>query len=286
MEQVKKVWSVICKILNAFFLVLLVGLVVILLYLAIGSRGSGFPFLQNYQLFTVLSGSMEPTLNVGGVIIVEKIDPMTLEDGDIITFLSNDTQLNGKVVSHRIIDVVDNSNGRMFITKGDANEDRDDAAAVPDNVIGRVIFHIPYLGYLLNFMKTKNGFFFILLLPCMIILLVESISLMKNFWAYMDEKKALQEGKDSEADSAQGETPVETAEGSLPAIETLPSSADTGMEEADSEAQEEQNEQKTEDLVDRLPESAVLTEIDLPENGTEHPEENSKTPDDKSENDG
>ena len=207
MEQVKKIWSIICKILNAFFLVLLVGLVVVLLYLASGSKGNGLPFLQNYQLFTVLSGSMEPTLNVGGVIIVEKVDPMTLEEGDIITFVSNDTTLNGKVVSHRILQVVDNNNGRMFITKGDANEDRDDAAAVPDNVIGRVIFHIPYLGYLLNFMKTKNGFFLILLLPCMIILLVETISLLKNFWAYVDEKKALKEGKVEDGSEEEPELP-------------------------------------------------------------------------------
>lgn len=195
MERIKKIWSIICKILNAFFLVVLIGLIVILLYLAIGSKGNGLPFLQNYQMFTVLSGSMEPTLNVGGVIIVEKVDPMTLQEGDIITFISNDTSLSGQVVSHRIIQVVDNNNGRMFITKGDANEDRDDAAAVPANVIGRVIFHIPYLGYLLNFMKTRNGFFVLLLLPCMIILFIESISLLKNFWAYQDEKKALKEGK-------------------------------------------------------------------------------------------
>ena len=136
MERIKKIWSIICKILNAFFLVVLIGLIVILLYLAIGSKGNGLPFLQNYQMFTVLSGSMEPTLNVGGVIIVEKVDPMTLQEGDIITFISNDTSLSGQVVSHRIIQVVDNNNGRMFITKGDANEDRDDAAAVPTNVIG------------------------------------------------------------------------------------------------------------------------------------------------------
>ena len=111
MERIKKIWSIICKILNAFFLVVLIGLIVILLYLAIGSKGNGLPFLQNYQMFTVLSGSMEPTLNVGGVIIVEKVDPMTLQEGDIITFISNDTSLSGQVVSHRIIQVVDNNNG-------------------------------------------------------------------------------------------------------------------------------------------------------------------------------
>lgn len=243
MEQVKKVWSIVCKILNAIFLVILIGLVVILLYLAIGSRGNGLPFLQNFQLFTVLSGSMEPNLNVGGVIIVEKVDPDTLKEGDIITFLSNDTTLNGKVVSHRIIQVVDNNNGRMFITKGDANEDRDDAAAVPNNVIGRVIFHVPYLGYLLNFMKTKQGFFFILLLPCMLILLVETIGLMKNFWAYMDEKKALREGADktdSEGDDSlqKKESPEEQKE--IPASSEATVGTPDSVQNPEEGVQEEQ----------------------------------------------
>ena len=159
MAKVKKIGSILLKILNAFFLVLLVILLVVLIYLAVGSRGSGLPFMQNFKIFTVMSGSMEPTLNVGGVILVEKVDTAELEEGDIITFLSNDTSLNGKVVSHRIIQVVKNENLTMYITKGDANKVRDDAAAIPENVIGRVIFHVPYLGYLLNFMKTKQGFF-------------------------------------------------------------------------------------------------------------------------------
>ena len=138
MERIKKIWSIICKILNAFFLVVLIGLIVILLYLAIGSKGNGLPFLQNYQMFTVLSGSMEPTLNVGGVIIVEKVDPMTLQEGDIITFISNDTSLSGQVVSHRIIQVVDNNNGRMFITKGDAIGSR--STLLPILIIGIALF--------------------------------------------------------------------------------------------------------------------------------------------------
>ena len=270
MERIQKIWSIICKILNAFFLVVLIGLIVILLYLAIGSKGNGLPFLQNYQMFTVLSGSMEPTLNVGGVIIVEKVDPMTLQEGDIITFISNDTSLSGQVVSHRIIQVVDNNNGRMFITKGDANEDRDDAAAVPTNVIGRVIFHIPYLGYLLNFMKTRNGFFFLLLLPCMIILFVESISLLKNFWAYQDEKKALKEGKSENASDEQAPSEQEA----LPdGLQKEPGDAEMLNFEGPTEETSEQQRPEAQELV-------ASQSADLVEPSDEHDAEDSQIKDD------
>lgn len=158
MERIKKIWSIICKILNAFFLVVLIGLIVILLYLAIGSKGNGLPFLQNYQMFTVLSGSMEPTLNVGGVIIVEKVDPMTLQEGDIITFISNDTSLSGQVVSHRIIQVVDNNNGRMFITKGDANEDRDDAGRCANECHWPRYLSYPIFGLSFEFYEDQEWF--------------------------------------------------------------------------------------------------------------------------------
>ena len=89
---------------------------------------------------------MEDTLPVGSVIIVSERETEELAEGDIITFISNDPLFYGEIVTHRIVEIADFQGSVMFITKGDANEDRDQAAAIPANVIGKVVFNIPLLG--------------------------------------------------------------------------------------------------------------------------------------------
>lgn len=192
MSRVKKVFSVLGKILNVFILAVLIAAVASLAYLLLGAKGKSLPFLEDYQIRTVMSGSMEPTLPVGSVVLIKEQPPSAFVAGDIMTFMSNDPALSGKVVSHRVMEVIDSeNNGLMFLTKGDANEDPDLAAAIAPNVIGRVVYDVPYLGYVLNFMGTKSGFFLLLMLPCMIILLLEVIGLIRNIRLYCEEKEQL-----------------------------------------------------------------------------------------------
>ena len=105
-----KIWNI--------FTSILVGLVVILALLLAGVRIAGL------QVFSVLSGSMEPTYHVGALIYVKKVDAMELRSGDVITFmLDEDT-----VATHRIVEVVpdaEDSSVLRFRTKGDANDNVD-----------------------------------------------------------------------------------------------------------------------------------------------------------------
>lgn len=201
MSKLKKVFSALGKILNIFLLIVLVAAMASLAYLLLGAKGKALPFFEDYQIRTVMSGSMEPTLPVGSVALIKKQAPSAFVEGDIMTFMSNDPALSGKVVSHRVIEVIDSeNNGLMFLTKGDANEDPDLAAAIAPNVIGRVVFDVPYLGYVLNFMGTKNGFFLLLLLPCMIILLLEVIGLIRNVRLYCEEREQLRRAQQEKTD--------------------------------------------------------------------------------------
>ena len=115
------------------------------------------PRLLGYELFHVVSGSMEPTIPVGSVIYVRAEDPGLVDEGSIIAF-----QKNGEAVTHRVVD--NHRVEREFITKGDANE-ADDFEPVPyDALVGVVVRHVPEIGRLMALLAGAVGKVYLLLL--------------------------------------------------------------------------------------------------------------------------
>jgi signal peptidase len=120
----------------------------------------------------VYTGSMEPAIPVGSVVVIKPVDPETLKIGDIICF----TLTEPTSITHRIINITDQG----FITKGDANEDPDQWIVKKGNVIGKVIFTIPFIGYLGYFVKTPIGFILLILLPASVIIIMEIRNIVKE----------------------------------------------------------------------------------------------------------
>jgi signal peptidase len=127
-----------------------------------------------WSVDAVVSGSMEPELKVGAVVITRPVDTEEMKTGDIITFYS---PLSEKLTSHRVV-AVEESSSLHFSTKGDANDDADPFTVPAENVVGKVCFHIPYLGYVAQFVKTPLGFLLTLCLPGLIIIVME----LRNIW--------------------------------------------------------------------------------------------------------
>jgi signal peptidase len=121
----------------------------------------------------VLSGSMEPTIPVGGVVVIQQTDPATLHVGDIICFKLSDSQL---WVTHRIVNITDEG----FITKGDANNVADRWVVERENVVGKVLFTIPYLAYFGSFVHTPLGFLLLIMVPATLIIIDETKNIAKN----------------------------------------------------------------------------------------------------------
>lgn len=90
MSVVKKIFSALGKLFNIVLLIVLIVAIVSLAYLLLGAKGKSLPFLEGYQIRTVMSGSMEPTLPVGSVALIKKQAPSEFVEGDIMTFMSND----------------------------------------------------------------------------------------------------------------------------------------------------------------------------------------------------
>ena len=142
MAPLKKLWSVLST--------LIVIAVVALAILLAGVRIVGL------TPYVVLSGSMEPTYHTGSLIYDKKVDPFTLKEGDVITFMVSEDTL----ATHRIVGVVpdeDEPGTIRFRTKGDANDAEDGILVHYKNVVGTPVFTIPYLGYFSNWITHAPG---------------------------------------------------------------------------------------------------------------------------------
>ena len=130
----RKIWNT--------FTSILVLLVAVLALLLVGVRVFGL------QVFSVLTGSMEPAYPTGSVIYVKEVDPAELEPGDVITYM----------LTHRIVEVIPDEDGVLrFHTKGDANEVADTNPVLEANVLGTPVYSIPYLGRLASYIQTPSG---------------------------------------------------------------------------------------------------------------------------------
>lgn len=117
----------------------------------------------------VLSGSMEPELHTGGLVITRPVMVSSILPGDIITFHAPATET---LTTHRVI-AIETSPSPGFRTKGDANEEADPAIVPTSSVVGKACFDIPYVGYLTRFVKTPMGLLICLCLPGLAIIAME-----------------------------------------------------------------------------------------------------------------
>lgn len=110
------------------------------------------PRLFGYQIYTVISGSMEPDIPLGGLVYVQERDPKTVVEGDVIAYYGNQ---DGAIITHRVVynqTVVQN-----FVTKGDANDREDMIPVSYDRLLGVVVKTIPKLGAVMTaFTETKG----------------------------------------------------------------------------------------------------------------------------------
>lgn len=152
-NTIKKIWNIVSTV--------LVALMVLSAVFLMGSRLIGF------QCFNIISPSMEPKYKVGDLIYVKKVDPATIKEGEVITFIVNEDLVVG---THRVIRV--DAENQRFYTKGDANDIEDGEPVHFNNVIGVPQFSIPKLGYVSNFVQNPPGTYITIGVGILLILIV------------------------------------------------------------------------------------------------------------------
>jgi signal peptidase I len=119
---------------------------VLALGVAVGLTGALLvPSLFGYNILTVISGSMEPTLEVGSIVVDERIAPLDARPGDIVSF--HDPSRGDRLVTHRLQSVRADGRIASMVTKGDANNAVERWSVPTDGEIGRVVYHVPKVGY-------------------------------------------------------------------------------------------------------------------------------------------
>jgi signal peptidase len=136
------------------------------------------PIKKNYKIYFVTSGSMEPTISTGSMVVSKPQDSYRVDD--IITFKNIGSQKPSDVTTHRISKIDQLGNGEVrYITKGDANNTEDGGSLPPDQIIGKELFSVPLIGYLVGYAKTLPGLILIIIIPATIIVF-EEVKKIKN----------------------------------------------------------------------------------------------------------
>ena len=110
-----------------------------------------------YRAYVITTNSMEPELKKDDVVVIKKAKADNLKQGDIITF-----KQNGETITHRIVQIDDIEDGKLYITKGDNNNVQDEQGLRFDQIEGKLVIKIPQLGKMVA--SFKNGIIIVLVL--------------------------------------------------------------------------------------------------------------------------
>lgn len=146
--------------------------------------------LFGYKMYIVNSDSMAKTdFKAGALILVKEVDPSTLKEGDIITFMSQDSASFGETITHKIRSLTRDAEGNPgFITYGTTTGVDDETIVTFPYVLGKYESNIPGLGTFFNFLKTTPGYFVCIFTPFMLIILYEGIKFFNLFRRYKQEQ--------------------------------------------------------------------------------------------------
>lgn len=153
--------------------VLLVLAVALCLYAVIQVLSHGYVNLGGFMMFRVVTGSMEPTIPVGALLVTQQVDIETIKVDDIICFRTQVSEIWGKIVTHRVVGIVESEFGGLLLeTKGDANLVMDGYFVDHTNFVGKVIWHTgdgSVLANVLSLFTSKIGFLGCIVFPSLLL---------------------------------------------------------------------------------------------------------------------
>jgi len=187
------------KKLSMLVTILLILAVVLCLYTSVQVLSKGYVNIGGFMMFRVVTGSMEPTIPVGALLLSKQTEIEHIQVNDIVCFRTQAAQIWGKIVTHRVVGISETGmDGILLETKGDANLVADGFFVESSNLVGKVIWHTgdgSMLANLLSLLTSKVGFLGCIVLPTLLIatlILKDSVSSIRQELQYVLEMEQQQ----------------------------------------------------------------------------------------------
>ncbi len=199
----KELLAAMKKVLHYFTSLVMYSVLLILILIAIAfvayyvdlqiNAANGFTKPPLISAYTIVSPSMVPTIDVRDVIVTKRVEVENVEIGDVITFTSADPLYKGITITHRVVGFANSSSGEILLrTKGD-NNNAEDSALVGDNqLIGKVVLIIPFIGYIQELLSNMYGWLILIVIPCLTIITIDIVKISKKV---MTKQKVIGKGK-------------------------------------------------------------------------------------------
>lgn len=168
-----KVLNIIYKVLKCIITFVMLCLLLVIVVQKVSSNNVN---LGGYGVYTVVTGSMDPTLKVKDMILSKQVEPNSLNVGDIVVYQSIEGALAGETFTHRIIHKETRDNTVYFITKGDANVIEDKEIS-EKQIMGKFVTKLTILSIVSHVINNTFGFFFLVFVPFIVFVFCEVVSI-------------------------------------------------------------------------------------------------------------
>ncbi len=172
MEEHKSKEEQLQQRINILITLLLVFAVALCLYVTVQVLSHGYVNLGGFMMFRVVTGSMEPTIPVGALLLTRETDIESIVMDDIVCFRTQETAIWGKIVTHRVVGIFEQNGGILLETKGDANLVADGYFVNAGNFVGKVVWHTgdgSVLANILSLFTNKIGFLGCIVIPALVL---------------------------------------------------------------------------------------------------------------------
>lgn len=209
----KKVLNIIKKILVLGIALLAIGMMIFTI-VSVTTFNRNDRQLFGYRAYIVLSDSMsKKDFDAGDLVLVKEMDPSTLKEGDIIAYISQNTENYGEVVTHKIRSLTTDASGEPgFITYGTTTDTNDETIVTYPFVLGKYQKHIPKIGTFFQFLKTTQGYFVCIFIPFMLLILYQGLNCIQLFRRYKKEQMEEMEAERAKIEEERAESAKMMAE--------------------------------------------------------------------------